>query len=45
MGLGESPFHEWRKYLAWALPLFAAALLGLLVLGVLARRHKKKQGL
>lgn len=45
MGLGETPFHEWRKYLAWALPMLAAALLGLLVLGVLARRHKKKKGL
>ena len=45
MGLGETPFHQWRKYLAWVLPLFAASLLVLLVLGVLARRQKKKQGL
>ncbi len=45
MGLSETPFHQWRKYLAWVLPLFAASLLVLLVLGVLARRQKKKQGL
>lgn len=42
LGLAGTPFHQWRQYLAWALPLFAAALLGMLILGVIARRSRLK---
>lgn len=42
LGLSGTPFHQWRQYLAWALPLFAAALLGMLILGVIARRSRLK---
>ena len=42
LGLSGTPFNQWRQYLAWALPLFAAALLGMLILGVIARRSRQK---
>lgn len=42
LNLGATPFHQWRTYLVWALPVFAAVLLLLLVLGVLARRSRLK---
>ncbi|PWB33120.1 hypothetical protein DCO48_10675 [Pseudomonas sp. SDI] len=42
LNLSASPFHQWRKYLVWALPTFAAILLLLLVLGVLARSSRLK---
>lgn len=43
LGLSGTPFHQWRQYLAWTLPLLAAALLGMLLLGVLARRSRLKK--
>lgn len=43
LGLSGTPFHQWRQYLAWTLPLLAAAVLGMLLLGVLARRSRLKK--
>lgn len=43
LGLSGTPFHQWRQYLAWTLPLLATAVLGILLLGVLARRSRLKK--
>ncbi|MBV6288894.1 hypothetical protein [Pseudomonas aegrilactucae] len=43
LGLSGTPFHQWRQYLAWTLPLLATAVLGMLLLGVLARRSRLKK--
>ena len=39
--LNESPMHQWRKYLAWGLPLLGGFLVLMIVLAMLARHHKK----
>ena len=39
--LNESPMYQWRKYLSWGLPLLGGFLVLMVVLAMLARRHKK----
>lgn len=44
LNLSGTPFHQWRQYLVWALPLLAGLLLVVLLLGVLARRARLNKG-